>query len=68
MCRTLKQILLTMLLLTPGFVGAWAATIAAQAEPAAASTALTIVDTVAQIAASEDPQRAALAGLGQSAR
>jgi hypothetical protein len=67
MCRTLKQVLLTMLLaVTPGLVGAWAATTAAQAAPATASAALTVTDTVAQIGADEDLQRAALARLEQT--
>jgi len=63
----LKQFLLAMLLVMPGFGGAWAATSAAEspalAPAAAASAALNVTETVAQIAASADLQRAALGRL-----
>ena len=65
MRRTLTQILLAVLLVTAEFVGAWAATSApdgpASAPAVAASAALNVADTVAQIAASAELQRAALA-------
>ena len=65
MRQTLKPILLAVLLVTPGFAGAWAATSAtdgpASAPALAASAALNVADTVAQIAASAELQRAALA-------
>ena len=60
----LKQFLLAMLLLVPGFGGAWAATgveSPASAPAAAASAALNVAEIVTQIAASADLQRAALA-------
>ena len=65
MRQTLTQMLLALLLVTAGFGRAWAATSApdgpASAPAVAASAALNVADTVAQIAASAELQRAALA-------
>ena len=67
MRQTLKSIALAVLLVAPGFLGAWAATsstetpASAPALAASASASLNVADTVAQIAASAELQRAALA-------
>ena len=65
MRQTLRPFLLAVLLVAPGVMGAWAATGTADAPASApalaASAALNVADTVAQIAASAELQRAALA-------
>ena len=66
MVRTLKRTLLALLLVASALAGAQAATSTAEAPAPAASAVMTVADTVAQIAASEDLQRAALAHLEQA--
>ena len=69
MCRTLKQTLLAVLLVTPDSPAhrlRRAPRSPGSAPAVAASAALTVADTVAQIAASEDLQRAALAHIEQA--